>query len=167
MGAIFHAMLPIMPEKEKMKTLRNHYCTYVDSSIHHIVYSFHRRGIPQKHIDAKVFGGAQAIFIDKLSPSTKNIMTAYEVLTEYNIQVVASDVGGHKELITDNETGFLFKAGDSVEFGERVIDLLADKNKLKSVLLSGRTYVENFRNWKKSVSSYLPLYKKIIEKNSL
>ena len=77
--------------------------------------------------------------------------------------VLASDVGGHKELISDNETGFLFKAGDSVDLAERLVELLADKNKLTSVLSNGRDYVENVRNWKNSVSNYLPLYKKLIE----
>ncbi|KGJ96776.1 TIGR04063 family PEP-CTERM/XrtA system glycosyltransferase [Colwellia psychrerythraea] len=78
--------------------------------------------------------------------------------------VIASDVGGHKELITDNETGFLFKAGDSAELAERLVDLLADEDKLKSVLSNGRDFVENVRNWKNSVSNYLPLYKKLIKK---
>ena len=78
--------------------------------------------------------------------------------------VIASDVGGHKELITDNDTGFLFKAGDSVELAERLVELLADDNKLNSVLSNGRAYVENVRNWKNSVSNYLPLYQKLIGK---
>ena len=77
--------------------------------------------------------------------------------------VLASDVGGHKELISDNETGFLFKAGDVEHLTERLLDLLADENKLKSVLSNGRDYVENVRNWRNSVSNYLPLYKKLIE----
>ena len=77
--------------------------------------------------------------------------------------VLASDVGGHKELISDNETGFLFKAGDVEHLTERLLDLLADENKLKSVLSNGRNYVENVRNWRNSVSNYLPLYKKLIE----
>ncbi len=77
--------------------------------------------------------------------------------------VLASDVGGHKELISDNETGFLFKAGDSVELAERMVDLLADKYKRNSVLVNGRDYVENVRNWRNSVSNYLPLYQKLTE----
>ena len=79
--------------------------------------------------------------------------------------VLASDVGGHKELISDNETGFLFKAGDSAELAERMADLLADKNKLTSVLSNGRDYVENVRNWRNSVSNYLPLYKNLIDRS--
>jgi PEP-CTERM/exosortase A-associated glycosyltransferase len=75
--------------------------------------------------------------------------------------VIASDVGGHKELISDNETGFLFKAGDSTELAERLIELLADDIKLNSVLTKGRVYVENVRNWRNSVRNYLPLYKSL------
>ena len=62
------------------------------------------------------------------------------------------------------KTGFLFKAGDSVELAERLVDLLADEHKLNSVLSNGRAYVENVRNWKNSVSNYLPVYEKITKK---
>jgi PEP-CTERM/exosortase A-associated glycosyltransferase len=77
--------------------------------------------------------------------------------------VIASDVGGHKELIIDNKTGFLFKAGDVEELSNRIVELLNDKEKLKSVLVHGRDYVENVRNWRNSVSNYLPLYKSLIK----
>lgn len=78
--------------------------------------------------------------------------------------VIASDVGGHKELIIDNQTGFLFQAGSSQKLSERIIELLSDKEKLQSVLGRGRDYVENVRNWKNSVSNYLPLYQRLIKK---
>ncbi|MBU2894686.1 glycosyltransferase, exosortase A system-associated [Colwellia sp. D2M02] len=77
--------------------------------------------------------------------------------------VIASDVGGHRELIIDNETGFLFQAGDDEQLSERIIELLDDKEKLQSVLVNGRNYVENIRNWKNSVSNYLPLYNSLIK----
>ena len=41
--------------------------------------------------------------------------------------VLASDVGGHKELITDNENGFLFKADNVEHLSERIIELLGKK----------------------------------------
>lgn len=78
--------------------------------------------------------------------------------------VIASDVGGHKELIEDNKTGFLFKAGDVEQLGERLVELLADEAKLKNVLVHGRDYVEDVRNWRNSVSNYLPLYEKLTTK---
>jgi PEP-CTERM/exosortase A-associated glycosyltransferase len=83
--------------------------------------------------------------------------------------VLASDVGGHKELISDNDNGFLFKADDVDHLSERIIELLAggaSSNALveepKSIIKNGRDYVENVRNWKNSVSHYFPLYQRLI-----
>jgi len=77
--------------------------------------------------------------------------------------VIASDVGGHKELIKDNETGFLFTAGDVEQLSQRITALLKDEEKLQSVVTLGRDYVENVRNWQNSVSNYIPLYKSLIK----
>ncbi len=75
--------------------------------------------------------------------------------------VIASDVGGHKELIADNHTGFLFKAGDIEQLSQRITELLSNEDKLLSVLKHGRDYVENVRNWHNSVRLYLPLYQQL------
>jgi PEP-CTERM/exosortase A-associated glycosyltransferase len=75
--------------------------------------------------------------------------------------VIASDVGGHKELIEDNKTGFLFKAGDVEQLSERIVELLTNEDKLLSVQKHGREYVEQVRNWRNSVSKYVPLYEKL------
>lgn len=91
--------------------------------------------------------------------------------------VLASDVGGHKELITDNENGFLFKADNVEHFSERIIELLVSTSSSKClveeptsdaidprhIIKKGRNYVENIRNWKNSVSYYLPLYKRLLK----
>jgi glycosyltransferase involved in cell wall biosynthesis len=77
--------------------------------------------------------------------------------------VIASDVGGHKELIEDNKTGFLFSAGDSQELAQRLVELLADKDRLNSVVQAGRAYVEDVRNWQNSVRNYLPVYNALID----
>lgn len=76
--------------------------------------------------------------------------------------VLASNVGGHKELINDNETGFLFSAGDSQELAERLIELLTNKDQLHSVVTAGRKYVEDVRNWQNSVRNYVPVYNSLI-----
>lgn len=72
--------------------------------------------------------------------------------------VLASDVGGHKELITDGKNGFLFKAGSAESLAERVMGLLGDKESLESIREQGREYVETERNWRVSVSRYQSVY---------
>jgi PEP-CTERM/exosortase A-associated glycosyltransferase len=76
--------------------------------------------------------------------------------------VVASDVGGHKELIRDNETGRLFKANDSDNLAETVLDLLNQGNQWDKLREAGRLYVEQERNWTKSVSYYESIYGQLV-----
>lgn len=77
--------------------------------------------------------------------------------------VLASDVGGHKELISDNENGFLFKANDVFDLTDKISQLLENKEQWPMILKNGRDYVENVRNWRNSVEKYLPLYNKLIK----
>ncbi len=71
----------------------------------------------------------------------------------------ASDVGGHRELIKDGETGVLFRSGDAQSLADRVLDLLQSTEKWPALKQAGRQYVENERNWKASVARYRDVYK--------
>ena len=72
--------------------------------------------------------------------------------------VIASDVGGHKELITDKENGVLFKANDKDALAISVLDLLAQPQAWPAMRQKGREYVEQERNWTRSVSNYKQVY---------
>lgn len=71
---------------------------------------------------------------------------------------VASDVGGHKELIRDGETGVLFKAGDAQSLTDKVLGLLHSTERWPSLKQAGRRFVEAERNWKMSVAHYQQVY---------
>jgi PEP-CTERM/exosortase A-associated glycosyltransferase len=72
--------------------------------------------------------------------------------------VVASDVGGHRELIEDGRTGVLFRAGDPEALADAVTALLADPARAEAMRREGRTFVEAERTWEKSVARYVPIY---------
>ncbi len=74
--------------------------------------------------------------------------------------LVASDVGGHHELIRNRETGYLFKAGDKTALAETVLAVLSEKERWEQIKLAGRRYVEEERNWQRSVERYSDLYAK-------
>ncbi|NOT68504.1 MAG: glycosyltransferase, exosortase A system-associated [Methylophilaceae bacterium] len=74
---------------------------------------------------------------------------------------VASDVGGHKELIRDGETGVLFKAESEQDLANKVVDLLAKPESWPKMKAAGRFYVESERNWKNSVSNYKAIYHRL------
>ena len=79
---------------------------------------------------------------------------------------VASDVGGHRELIRDGETGVLFKAEDPHSLAEKVLDLLQSEEKWPALKQAGRRYVENERNWKVSVGRYEGIYRSLLAGSS-
>ena len=77
---------------------------------------------------------------------------------------VASDVGGHKELIRDGETGRLFKAGSAEALAAAIDDLLAHRERWPAMRAAGRQFVEEVRNWTNSVANYTPVYRSLVAK---
>jgi PEP-CTERM/exosortase A-associated glycosyltransferase len=72
--------------------------------------------------------------------------------------VVASDVGGHKELIEHGKTGYLFEADSAVALAETVLQLLAQKDRWPEIHTAARKYVEQDRSWEFSVARYGAVY---------
>jgi len=70
----------------------------------------------------------------------------------------ASDVGGHKELIRDGETGVLFRAGNPQSLADKVLGLLQSTEQWPALKQAGRRFVETERNWKNSVARYQAVY---------
>jgi len=71
---------------------------------------------------------------------------------------LASDVGGHKELIRHGQTGWLFRADDVSALVEAVLQVLADEARWPTMRAAGRAYVETERNWETSVARYQGVY---------
>ncbi len=72
--------------------------------------------------------------------------------------VLASDVGGHRELIEHGKTGFLFRQGDRVDLARCAIAALLEPDRMRSVIVNGRAFVERERNWTASVQRYRQVY---------
>lgn len=79
--------------------------------------------------------------------------------------VVASDVGGHKELIQNGINGKLFSADNADDLAKTVIDLIGRRETWPQILENGRDFVENQRNWKVSVQRYQSVYSELLLKN--
>ena len=72
--------------------------------------------------------------------------------------LAASDVGGHRELIDDGQTGVLFRAGDAGDLARKVLALLAARHSWPLLRASGRSFVERERTWAGSVARYRAVY---------
>jgi PEP-CTERM/exosortase A-associated glycosyltransferase len=75
--------------------------------------------------------------------------------------LVASDVGGHRELIRDGETGRLFRAGDAGALAGTVVDLLEAEAQWERYREAGRAFVERERTWQDSVARYRAVYSRL------
>ena len=78
--------------------------------------------------------------------------------------LVASDVGGHKELIRDGQTGVLFRAGSADALATAVLGLLERRDDWPALRAAGRRFVETERNWARSVAHYRRPYEALVER---
>lgn len=81
--------------------------------------------------------------------------------------LVASDVGGHRELIRDGETGQLFAAGDVEALTQSICNLLARESDWPAMRQAGRRFVEQERNWRRSVDNYAEPYARLVQERNL
>jgi glycogen(starch) synthase len=77
--------------------------------------------------------------------------------------VAASDVGGHRELIRDGDTGTLFAPGDPDAIAAALAGLLADRSGWEARRERARAFVEAERNWSSNISRYAPLYRALAD----
>ncbi len=69
--------------------------------------------------------------------------------------LVASSVGGHRELIRDGETGLLFRAGDPAALAAAALGLLDRRETWPAIRAAGRRFVETERYWQRSAQAYV------------
>ncbi|MEZ5571745.1 MAG: glycosyltransferase, exosortase A system-associated [Halioglobus sp.] len=80
---------------------------------------------------------------------------------------LASDVGGHKELVRHGVTGTLFKADDIDDLVSSLLDLLDNEASWPAIRNAGRDFVENERNWPNSVANLIPVYQRLMGGDSI
>ena len=86
------------------------------------------------------------------------------------LPVIASDVGGNREVVTDNESGFLFQLNDKEEFIEEIKKLINNPELGKQMGQKGLERVTTEFNIQVTVRNYQKLFnshKELIEDNSL
>ncbi len=76
--------------------------------------------------------------------------------------VLASDVGGHRELVVDGETGRLFRADDRDALAGAALKLIEDRAAWAEMRRKAREFVERERTWTATTAGYGELYARAI-----
>ena len=80
------------------------------------------------------------------------------------IPIIASDIGGSKETVVKDKTGFLFKSGDPNKLADAIITAMQkDYNSLKSIGFEGRKNVLKKFDVDKMCYTTFTEYKKLLE----
>ncbi|MBX3636491.1 MAG: glycosyltransferase, exosortase A system-associated [Rubrivivax sp.] len=75
---------------------------------------------------------------------------------------VASDVGGHRELVRHGETGFLCPAGDAGALAAALQQALDQRAHWPRLRQQARRFVEQERTWANSVARYAAVYRRAL-----
>ncbi len=78
---------------------------------------------------------------------------------------VASDVGGHRELVRDGVTGFLFPAGDAAALEAALEAMLVRRDQWPQIRAQARRFVESERTWSNSVARYDDVYRRALNRS--
>jgi len=76
--------------------------------------------------------------------------------------VVASSVGGHRELVRDRETGYLFPPDDSERLAAGVMAALADRPAWPRIRARALQFIDTERSWAHSVARYAEVYGRLV-----
>jgi PEP-CTERM/exosortase A-associated glycosyltransferase len=77
--------------------------------------------------------------------------------------VIASNVGGHQELIRHGVTGELFPAGDATALALALERVLGDEASRKATVERAWNWVRNERSWDKTTAAYADVYARVID----
>jgi PEP-CTERM/exosortase A-associated glycosyltransferase len=77
--------------------------------------------------------------------------------------LIASDIGGHRELIRDGFTGLLFKAGDVGSLTETIGHLLDDATLRSRLSVQGSDCVRQHHTWEQTTAAYSVIYSTALE----
>ena len=78
--------------------------------------------------------------------------------------VVASNVGGHRELIRDRQTGYLFPPNEPQCLAEGVLAALVDRPSWPRIRARAIEFIDTERSWRHSVARYAAVYARVLRR---
>lgn len=79
-----------------------------------------------------------------------------------NIPVISTDVGGVKDVVRDNETGFIVAKNNPEKFAEKLLSLIEDEKKRKKMSQNGWSFVKDNFHYQRLVNDMEKYYRKML-----
>lgn len=123
--------------------------------------------IPHHHI-ADVYALMDILAYPRYSVRLTELVTPLKPLEAMAAgkALVASDVGGHRELIRHGETGLLFPAGSMTGLAAAVQSLLDQPYLRQTLEQQGPVWVRQHRSWDKTTAAYSYIYSRALARCS-
>ena len=120
--------------------------------------------VPHEQVQ-RYYGLIDLLVFPRMSMRLTDLVTPLKPLEAMaqNKVVLASDVGGHKELIQDGINGYLFRSGDKQDLSKKLNKILDRQMEWDAIRAKGREYVEQERNWAVSVANYEQVYTTLLD----
>ncbi len=77
--------------------------------------------------------------------------------------ILASNIGGHRELIHHNVNGWLFQADDRNDLVNQLDNLINARERWPILIDNGKIFVKEQRNWRISVQKYQAIYNHLVK----
>jgi PEP-CTERM/exosortase A-associated glycosyltransferase len=121
--------------------------------------------IPQSRVPG-VYALADVLVYPRYAMRLTELVTPLKPLEAMAMRkaILASDVGGHRELIQDGRTGLLFTPGDAGALADSLARLLEDPALRRSLEESGRAWVAEERTWARMTAPYEEVYARALER---
>ncbi|TMM48350.1 TIGR04063 family PEP-CTERM/XrtA system glycosyltransferase [Qipengyuania marisflavi] len=107
-------------------------------------------------IDVLAYPRKQSRLTDLVTP-----LKPLEAMAQRRI-VAASNVGGHRELIRDGETGLLFPPDDPAGIAAALADFIADRASWPAMQDRARRHVTEHHDWARNIERYRAVYQTLL-----
>ncbi len=120
--------------------------------------------VPHKEI-SKYYSVIDTLVYPRKSMRLTDLVTPLKPMEAMaqGIPVLASDVGGHKELINHGDNGSLFAANSPSALAQAIEANFSDAESRQKIIASGLQFVKQERNWANSVQRYHAVYQSITQ----
>jgi glycosyltransferase involved in cell wall biosynthesis len=124
-------------------------------------------GVPHEEV-APLYREIDLFILPRRSLRLTDLVTPLKPLEimAYAKPLLASDCGGHRELVAPGVNGVLFPAGSAGALARRIEELMADPESLIRLGRSAREWVSEHRSWESQGEPLLEAYKKLLARPS-